>query len=117
MLGVVLAVFLLILFGFVAITRGGMDLMREWHYAAIVALLGYIVYAQRRTTALLKEEAEESRQEADRALAPLNMSTTLATGLTVRWRTRTYVGLVIMLIALGAFAAWAWGQRSWLLLG
>jgi hypothetical protein len=116
MLGVVFAVFALILLGFVAISPGGMDLMRAWHYAAIAALLGYIVYAQRRTTALLKEEAEESRQEADRALAPLNMSTTLATGLIVRWRTRTYVGLVVMLIALGALAAWAWSERSWLLL-
>jgi hypothetical protein len=115
MLGVVLAVFPLILFGFVAITRG-LDLLRAWHYAAIVALLGYIVYAQRRTTALLKEEAEESRQEADRALAPLNMSATLATGLTLRWRARTYVGLLIMLMVLGASAAWAWSERSWLLL-
>jgi hypothetical protein len=115
MLGVVLAVFPLILFGFVAISRG-LDLMRAWHYAAIVALLGYIVYAQRRTTALLKEEAEQSRQEADRVLAPLNLSATLATGLTLRWRTRTYVGLLVALIVLGASAAWAWNERSWLLL-
>lgn len=116
MLGVVLAVFPLILLGFVAISPGGMDLMREWHYAVIVALLGYIVYAQRRTTALLKEEAEESRQEADRALAPLNLSTTLGTGLILRWRARTYLGLLVMLIVLGASAAWAWSERSWLLL-
>jgi hypothetical protein len=116
MLGVVLAVFLLILFGFVAISRGGMDLMRAWYYVAIVAVLGYIVYAQRRTTALLKEEAEQSREEADRALAPLNLSATLGTGLTLRWRARTYVGLLVMLIVLGASAAWAWSERSWLLL-
>ncbi len=115
MLGVVLAVFALILFGFAAISRG-LDLMRAWHYAAVVALLVYIVYAQRRTTVLVKEETEETRQEADRALAPLNLSTTLASGLTLRWRARTYVGSLIMVIVLGASAAWAWSERSWLLL-
>ena len=91
--------------------------MHAGHFAAIVALVGFIVYAHRRTTALVKEEAEQSRREADRALEPLSVSTALATDLTLRWRAGTYVSLIVLLVVLGAAAAWMWSERSWLLLG
>ena len=116
-LGSILAVFPLIALGFVALSPGGRELMHAGHFAAIVALLGFVVYAHRRTTALVNEEAEQSRREADRALEPLSVSTALATGLTLRWRAGTYVRLIVLLVALGAAAAWMWSERSWLLLG
>ncbi len=85
-------------------------------FAAVAALVGYIVYAQRRTVALVKEEAERSREEADRVFERLSASGTLMTGVSLRWRARTYVGFIVVLVAAGAAGVWAWSERSWLLL-
>jgi hypothetical protein len=85
-------------------------------FAAIALLIGYIAYAKRRTTALVKEEAQQTRQEAERAFEELNARSALTTGVTLRWRARTYVLLVIVLVAAGAAAAGAWSKHSWFLL-
>jgi hypothetical protein len=97
-LGAVFAVLAVIVLGMVAISPGGKELTPQGGFAAIVALLAYIVYAQRRTAALVKEEAEQSREEADRALERLRGSAALTTGVTLRWRVRTYVLSIVALV-------------------
>jgi hypothetical protein len=114
-LGTILAVLPLIVLGFIAISPSR-SLMHAGHFAAIAALLGFIVYAHRRTKALLKEEAEQSREQADRAVAQMASGTALTNGVTLRWRARTWVLSIVLLAGLGAAAAWAWSERSWLLL-
>lgn len=117
MLGAIFAVFASIVLGIAGIASVGKDLLPPAGlFAAVVVLLGYIVYAQRRTTALVKEEAEHSREEADRVFKQLSASPALTTGVAVRWRTRTYILFTVVLVAAGAGAAVAWNERSWWLL-
>jgi hypothetical protein len=116
-LGAIFAVFAVILLGMIGISPVAKELMPPaGFFAAIAALVGYIVYAQRRTVALVKEEAERSGEEADRALERLRASGALMTGVAVRWRARTYIGFTVVLVAAGAVGAWAWSARSWWML-
>lgn len=114
-LGAMLAVFALVPLGFVATSPAGGDLMHGGYFAAIAALLGFIVYAQRRAAVLLKEQEEQSREEAERALELLN-ATGMTNGVTLRWRARTWLLVIIALLVTGAGAAWGWSERSWLTL-
>jgi hypothetical protein len=117
-LGAIFALLAVIVLGILGIASVGEDLMPQAGvFAAFVALLlGFIVYAQRRATALVKDEAKLSREEADRAFERLSASPALTTGVTVRWRARTYVLFLVVLVAAGAVATGAWSERSWLLL-
>lgn len=119
MLGAVLAVFGVLVLGLLGISAGvGRELMPATGYFIAVALLiGYIVYAQRRSTALVQEEAQASREQAEQAFERLRSSPELTTGVTLRWRARTYVLFVVILIGAGAAAVWGWNERIWLALG
>jgi len=116
-LGAIFAVFAVIVVGMIGISPVGKEVMPPaGFFAAVATLVGYIVYAQRRTVALVKEEAERSGEEADRALERLSASGALMTGVAVRWRARTYIGFTVVLVAAGAVGAGAWSARSWWLL-
>lgn len=86
------------------------------YFVAVAALIGYIVYAGRRSTALVEEEAQQVREEADRVFHRLDASPELTGGVTLRWRARTYVAFIVLLLAAGAVVVWGWGARPWLLL-
>src|SRR5688572_31063848 len=83
-------------------------------FAAILVLLfGYVLYAHRRTKALLNEEAARSQEEADRALERLRNTPLQASEVNLGWRARTYVIFIAVLVGAGAGAALAWSERSW----
>jgi hypothetical protein len=117
MLGAIFAVLAVIVLGMIGISPAGKEVMPPvGFFVGIAVLVGYIVYAQRRATALVTEEANLSREEADRAFERLSATPALTTGVSLRWRTRTYVGLIVVLVATAAGAALGWAERSWLLL-
>lgn len=112
MLGAIFAVLAVIVFGIIGLSPAGNEVMPPGAAIAGIALLvGYIVYAQRRSASLVKEEADRSREEADRVFERLRTSPP-TTGISLRWRARTYVLLVVMLIATAASAAVGWAERS-----
>ncbi len=115
MLGTILA----LMVALVAVLVGILLLRNEpWvamaYFAGAAALIGYIVYAQRRSTALVDEEAKKLREEADQVFQRLHASPELASGVTLRWRTRTYVAFVVLLLGAGAIVLWGWNARAWL---
>ena len=117
-LGAIFAVFAAIVVGLIGISPVGKEVMpAAGFFAVVAALVGYVVYAHRRTGALLKEEAESSRNEADRAFEQLSASPTLMTGVSLRWRARTYTLFIVVLVGAGAGGVAAWSAQSWLLLG
>ncbi|HEX6295348.1 MAG TPA: hypothetical protein VFZ74_02115 [Burkholderiales bacterium] len=117
-LGAIFALFALVLLGILALSPAGRELMPQaGFFGAIALLVGYIVYAKGRTTALLKEEADASREEAERAFEQLCAGPALTTGVSLRWRARTYVVAVVVLLGAAAVAALGWSEGSWVVLG
>jgi hypothetical protein len=114
-LGAILATLAVIVLTLFRMSPAGEELMpKAGVFAAIVLLLlGYVVYAHRRTKALLNEEAARSREETDRALERLRKSPLQASEVKLGWRVRTYVIFIAALIGAGAGAALAWSERSW----
>jgi cbb3-type cytochrome oxidase subunit 3 len=114
-LGAILASLAAIVLTLFRMSPAGEELMpKAAVFAAILLLLlGYVAYAYRRTKALLDEEAARSREETDRALERLRHSPVQGTEVNVRWRARTYVIFITVLVGAGAGAALAWSERSW----
>lgn len=113
-LGAIFALLAIIVLGILAIAAVGEDLMQEAGAAAGIAalLLGYVAYSQRRTAGLLREEAAQSSEEAEREFARLSGGPAMTTGVTLRWRARTYIVILIVLVATGVFAGFAWNEGS-----
>jgi hypothetical protein len=117
MLGTVAALLALVVLGFAGLWFAAQKVMPPaWFFAAVVALIAYVVHAHRRTNALVKEEANLSREEADRVFEQLRPEA-FTTGISLRWRARTYVISIVVLAGTGAGAALGWAERSWLMLG
>lgn len=118
MLGAILALIVAVVAGLV-----GLFLLRKepmlaaGYLAAAAVLVSYVIYAQRRSVALVQEEAQRSAEAAERAFERLRSSPELTTGVTLRWRARTYVAFVLLLVASGAAVVWGWNERIWLALG
>ena len=109
-----LAVIVLGILGIAAVNE---DLMPQAGASVGVAalLLGYVAYAQRRTSKLLREEATQSGEEADREFARLSQGPAMTTGVTLRWRPRTYLMHVLALALLGIGLAWGRFEESWII--
>jgi hypothetical protein len=118
MLGAILALIMAVIAGLVGVLLLAKDPMMAVGYLAAAALLvAYVLYAQRRSVALEKEEARRSGEEASQAFDRLRSSPEFTTGVTLRWRARTYFLFVVLLAALGAATVWGWYESLWLLVG
>ena len=115
-LGAIFAILLMIGLAIVHASPWGEELLPDAAVRATIVtlLLAYVVYAHRRTKALVKAEAEQSRQEAERTLARLRATPVPATAVGLRWRVRTYVLFAVALIGAGTGAVVAWSHQSWL---
>jgi hypothetical protein len=117
MLGAIFATLAVFVLGSIALLSADTDATSlAGLIAGIAVLVGYIFYAQRRATALVKEVAALSRENADREIERLRASSALTTGVNVRWRARTYVACIVLLIGAATGAAMGWTARSGLLL-
>ena len=118
MLGTIFAVLAAIVLALIAIAAAITGALPEAAaaVAAVAVLVGYVVYAHRRTSALLKEESELARAKADSEFEGLS-ATALASGVSVRWRARTYVVLMVLLAAAAFGVDIGWNERAWPMLG
>lgn len=117
MLGAIVAVFAVLVLGIIALASAGRNVIAlAGSIAGIAVLVAYILYAHRRTNALLKEEADLSREQADRAFEQLKASQALTTAVSLRWRARTHVAAIVLVIATAGGAALGWAKGLWLLL-
>ena len=79
--GAIFALLAAVALGLIALSPAGRALMPPVALVgAIVLLVGYVLYAKRRTTALLQAEERQSHEEADRAFAELSATPALTTG-------------------------------------
>jgi hypothetical protein len=115
MLGAVLALLVTLITALVGVLLLHKEPWVAMAYFAVAAvLIGYVLYAQRRSTALVEEEAKQAREEADQVFRRLHASPELASGVTLRWRARTYVGFIVLLLGAGAVVVWGCNAREWL---
>ena len=118
MLGAIFALLAAIVLGLLGVSPMGKELAPPaGFFAASALLVAYVAFAQRRATALLKEEAERNRDRAERAFHELSAGPALTTGVSLRWRTRTYVLSIVMLLGAAAGAALGWSEGAWVVAG
>ena len=112
--GAIFALLAAVALGLIALSPAGRALMPPVALVgAIVLLVGYVLYAKRRTTALLQAEERQSHEEADRAFAELSATPALTTGVALRWRARTYVLTVFVLLVGATVAVLGWSEGAW----